>query len=151
MSLTEDFLARRLDPAGFDHQAHVRVAWDLLQRFPFQRAFSEFEAGVRDLATRAGAPGKYHATITRALLHLIRLDLENSADPSWLDYLRSKPGVIGNGKALLLRHYSEAVLFSEQARLSWCEPDLAPWPAFCAARHEDAGEDLGLTAGQYCG
>lgn len=128
MTLLEEFLSHRLGPSGFSHQAHVEVAWGLLERFPFQEALGKFEAGVRDLSARAGAPEKYHATVTRALLQIIYADQRDLTHESWPDYLHSAPGVLSNSRELLLRHYSAALLHSEQARLTWCEPDRMPLP-----------------------
>ena len=127
-SLIREFLAQRIEPAGFDHVAHVRVAWLLLEQFPFEQALQEFEAGAMDLATRAGVPEKYHATITRALMQIIAADRDGGALLCWQDYRDSGPAVLSDAKSTLLQYYSPGLIFGEPARLSWCKPDRRPLP-----------------------
>ena len=127
-SLIREFLAHRIEPAGFDHVAHVRVAWLLLEQFPFEQALQEFEAGAMDLATRAGVPEKYHATITLTLMQIIAADRYGRVWLSWQDYCDSRPAVLNDAKSLLLRYYSPGLIFGETARLQWCKPDRRPLP-----------------------
>jgi hypothetical protein len=131
-SLIREFLAHRVEPAGFDHLAHVRVAWLLLEQFPFELAMQKFEAGAMDLATRAGVPEKYHATITRALMQIIAADRDSGALLCWQDYQDSGPVVLSDAKSTLLHYYSVGLIFSEPARLAWCKPDLRPLPVMDA-------------------
>jgi len=126
--LIREFLDHSLEPDGFNHEAHVRVAWLLLEQFPFEQALQKFEAGVVDLASRAGVPEKYHATITRALMQLIAADLYGGALLCWQDYRDSGPAVLIDAKSALLHYYSAGLIFNEPARLKWCEPDLRPLP-----------------------
>ena len=127
------FLAHRVDPAVFSHRDHVRVAWLLIERFPLENALQRFEAGARDLATRAGVPEKYHVTITRALMQIIAADQARGAGQSCAEYCASNPPVLQDALSVLLRHYSKDRIFSDAARTTWCEPDLVPLPIPTAA------------------
>ena len=68
--------------------------------------------GIRRMADRAGAPAKYHVTITRAWFELI----------SSVDDLELHPELMD--KRLLGRFYSPERLAAGHRR--WLEPDLQP-------------------------
>ncbi len=130
--LLEAFISRQLEPAGFGHREHVAVAWTLLEQYPFERALGLFSKGARELAYRAGAPDKFHVTLTRALLHLIAADRVSRPVASCGQYLDSRPKVLRNAIASLQPHYSDACLWSKAARSGWVPPDLAPLPDLAA-------------------
>ena len=69
--LLADFEAGRVDPARFPHRDHVRVSYELLERYPFPEALVHLARGLRGLAANAGRPEVYHETITAAFLSLI--------------------------------------------------------------------------------
>ena len=66
-----EFEGGRRDPATFDHREHVRLAYEMLARHPFDRALARYARGLRRTAARAGAPERYHMTITVAFLAVI--------------------------------------------------------------------------------
>src|SRR5215510_8461621 len=65
------FLECRLTAAQFGHRAHLRAAWLLLQQHPVERAIDEICTGIARLAAHLGAPGKYHRTLSEALVRLM--------------------------------------------------------------------------------
>jgi len=75
-SLQRDFTLRRfeaaeIDPARFDHEAHVYVAWLYVRAFPRHEAIARFDAALRRLTRKIGAADKYNAMITWLFLMLI--------------------------------------------------------------------------------
>ena len=111
-SLLEAFEAGRIDASAFRHECHVRVAWGLSRRYPCEEAFARLADGIRGIAARAGVPGKYHETITRAWFELV-------AQAETLD---EHPELFDRG--LLGRYYSASRLAA--GRHEWLEPDLGP-------------------------
>ncbi|HEU5478076.1 MAG TPA: hypothetical protein VFU64_09680 [Gaiellaceae bacterium] len=111
-SLLEAFLAGRVDASAFPHECHVRVAWGLSRRYPHEEAFARLAEGIRGIAARAGVPGKYHATITRAWFELVA-----QAETLW-----AHPELFDRG--LLGLYYSASRLAA--GRHEWLEPDLEP-------------------------
>ena len=110
--MLDDFEAGRIPGSAFPHEGHVRVAWGLSRRYPHEEAFARLAEGIRGIATRAGVPGKYHETMTRAWFELASQAESLDAHPELFD------------RSLLARYYSSERL--EAGRHEWLEPDLHP-------------------------
>lgn len=72
---------------------------------------------------------KYHETLTRAWIMAVRHFMARSSKAT------SAENFIDNNRQLLdakimLSHYSEAALFSGEARSAFVEPDLDPIPRY---------------------
>ena len=106
------FEAGTIDGGAFPHQAHVRVTWALAHRYGRDDALRRIADGIRGMAARAGRPGVYHETITRAWFELISAADDLGEHPELFD------------KALIARCYSPEALAAGRQR--WVEPDLAP-------------------------
>jgi hypothetical protein len=110
--LLDDFEAGRIPGGAFPHERHVQVAWGLSRRYPHEQAFARLAEGIRGIAARAGVPGKYHETMTRAWFELVAQAETLDAHPELFD------------RSLLARYYSPDRL--EAGRHDWLEPDLQP-------------------------
>ena len=94
--------------SGFDHGAHVRLALDCLQESPtFDAACDRMAATLRAKAEAAGAPEKYHHTVTLFWMRLLARVLD---------------------KDLPRAFYSAERLASDDARTGWVEPDVRELP-----------------------
>jgi hypothetical protein len=92
--------------SAFNHAAHVRLALELLTDSPsFDAAVERMTAALREKASAAGHPEKYHHTLTLFWMHMVARLLD---------------------KELPLAYYSGDRLLDETARESWVEPDLKP-------------------------
>ncbi|WP_323844000.1 hypothetical protein [Microbulbifer magnicolonia] len=125
-TLIAQFRDRTLSPEYFDHRGHLRVAWLYLRRYPLADACAHMCADTRAYATSLGAPGKYHHTITEALMRIVGLRLCGSENQNFDAFLAANPELLRNASGLLRRHYSDACLDSEAARSGWVAPDLTP-------------------------
>jgi hypothetical protein len=110
--LLADFEAGRIPGSAFPHERHVQVAWGLSRRYPREEAFARLAGGIRGIAARAGVPGKYHETMTRAWFELVAQAETLDAHPELLD------------RSLLARYYSPDRL--DAGRNEWLEPDIEP-------------------------
>jgi flavin reductase (DIM6/NTAB) family NADH-FMN oxidoreductase RutF len=110
--LLSAFESGRIDNTDFPHERHVRVAWGLARRYHHDEALSRLTAGIRGIAERAGKPGAYHETITRAWFELIASAETLGQYAELFD------------KGLLDRYYSPERLAA--GRGEWLEPDLHP-------------------------
>ena len=67
----ERFEAAAVDPACFDHEAHVYMGWLYVMTYPHDDAIARFDAALRRLTEKIGATAKYNAMITWLFLKLI--------------------------------------------------------------------------------
>ncbi len=75
------FEAADVDPALFDHEAHIYVGWLYITAFPRDEAIERFDGALRRLTTRIGASSKYNAMIT--WLFLLLIDERAQEDEDW--------------------------------------------------------------------
>lgn len=132
----DEFLAAFLDcsmpPAGFDHRGHVRAAWLLLRRHPLEEAVAQTCTGIERLAAHLGVPGKYHRTLSEALVRLMAAAGAARPGLAWDDFLHANPALMDDARGLLAQHYSAERLALPPARERFVAPDRLPLPP-CAA------------------
>jgi len=85
--------------------------------------------GIARLAARLGVPGKYHRTLTEALVRLMAA--RGGADPAigWDAFLSANADLVCDARGLLARHYSDSLLSAPAARRCFVPPDRLPLPA----------------------
>jgi len=119
----------------FGHRQHVYLTWLAVRRFGTSHAMSLVSAGIQRTARYAGAPQKYHETMSRAWVELVGHHVEHDVDvPDEGDsglsafdaFADRNPALLD--KRLLTRFYRSTTLASDAARTGWVEPDLAPFP-----------------------
>jgi len=113
-----------LDAEGFDHEAHIYVAWLYLQRFPLHEATARFITALKHLTQKLGIPGKYHETISWFFMLLIaeRRSVQKSDD--WHSFYRNHADLFVRGDDNILnRYYSSELLGSDRARQAFMLPD----------------------------
>lgn len=128
--MTDEAFARAFEdgtvtPAEFGHLAHVRVAWVYLHEAgSLDEALARMRSAIRRFAAVAGAPQKYHETITVLWMRLLD-DVRAQGAAGQLDgVLRAYPSLAD--KDLPLQYYSRDRLFGDEARAGWVEPDRCP-------------------------
>lgn len=121
-----DFLDCRLPAAGFDHWSHLRAAWLLLQRHPLEEAVALSCTGIARLAAHLGVPGKYHRTLSEALVRLMAA--AGAVGQPWTEFLAANPELVHNARGRLNRYYSPERLADPRARQTFLPPDLTPLP-----------------------
>lgn len=133
MNLTDDDFLRRfeactLDPGRFDHRAHLRVAWLYLGRQPLSPAIASTCRGIRRFAGNAGAPDKFHHTITEFLVRTIDRRMKTTPVTDFDAFVDDNRDLLDDALGLVHRCYSRSLIQSEEARVRWVEPDLAHHP-----------------------
>ncbi len=128
-----DFIAQfedcSLAPEHFDHRGHIRLAWLYMNNYGSAVALEKLVTGIRRYAGSLGANDKFHYTITAALLKILVYRQIQCQAPDWQIFIKMNSDLLTDAQALLLRHYRQGVLFSEEARVNWVEPDLIPFSA----------------------
>jgi len=132
--LTDDaFLAALTDcslpAADFGHREHLRLAWLHLRRAPLDAAIEACCADIARFATHHGATGKFHRTVTEALLRLMAQGGAADLTLDWPGFQQRNATLLADARGLLARHYSPTLLASPEARRRFLPPDLLPLPA----------------------
>jgi hypothetical protein len=127
MEAFESLMSEVLASAGrFGHREHLHLAWLAVRRHGPAVATDLIGDGIRRTARYAGAPQKYHATMTGAWVQIVAHHVPGGPD-DFGDFLERYPRLLD--KRLLTGHYTSARLASAEARQSLLDPDVAPLPA----------------------
>jgi hypothetical protein len=122
----DEFLAAftncTLPASSFRHGDHLRLAWLLLHRNPFDDALGLVRESIQRYAAHLGVPQLYHETITTAWVKLLATHDEASFD----EFIARNEHRLNLD--LLHRFWTPAVLDSEGARLRWVPPDKQALP-----------------------
>ena len=111
----------------FGHRQHVQLTWLAVRRLGVPEAVRVVSDGIQRTARYAGAPQKYHVTVSRAWVELVGHHVAESGPvDDFASFAEHHPALLD--KRLLTRFYRSTTLASEQARTAWVEPDLAPFP-----------------------
>lgn len=113
------------DAHRFGHRQHVHLTWLAVRRYGTAAAIAVVGDGIRRTARYAGAPQKYHATVSRAWVELVGYHAEPTEEDFDL-FVARNPALLD--KRLLARHYRSTTLATPEARSGWVEPDLRPLP-----------------------
>jgi hypothetical protein len=117
------FEACRLDPAKFHHADHIRLAWLCVRSYGAHLAEAVLLEGIRKFARHAGAPQKFHYTITVAWARLVAAACcKSDSCDSFYEWIAIHPELLNRN--LMNEHYSAGKLESFQARCGWLDPDL---------------------------
>lgn len=110
----------------FGHRQHVELTWLAVRRYGTARAVDLISDGIQRTARYAGAPRKYHVTVSRAWVELVGHHAAQSEETDFDTFADRNSALLD--KRLLMRFYRPATLAGDQARTGWVEPDLAAFP-----------------------
>jgi len=111
-----------IDPALFNHEAHIRMAWLYLTRTELEPALASIIKIIRQLDNQYANGKKYHHTITMCFSLIIALQTRQNKFENWQAFIHEHPS-LANPKALLAEFYHEATLYSDQAKKRFVPPD----------------------------
>lgn len=124
----ERFEAGAVLPAEFDHRAHVRLAYIHLAESDADGAYLSLREALHGFLAHHGIDrAKYHDTLTRAWVMAVRHFMDRTDDAASADHFIEQNPTLLDSK-IMLTHYSADLLFSDEARASFVEPDLDPIP-----------------------
>jgi hypothetical protein len=110
----------------FGHRQHVHLTWLAVRSCGTQKAISLVSEGIQQTARYAGAPQKYHATVSRAWVELVGHHVDAHPGADFNAFAEQNSALLD--KRLLSRFYHSTTLAAATARDGWVEPDLAPFP-----------------------
>jgi hypothetical protein len=122
--IVEAFENATLEPGGFDHEAHILVAWHYLQDMSLIDAIARFTRAIKRLTRKLGVASKYHETIT--WFYLIKIAERCKAEPGadWPRFRAANPDLFARKPTLVEKYYSRTLLASATARRMFVLPDL---------------------------
>ncbi len=112
-----------LPPEQFHHRDHIRLAWIYFHRYG-PAAGARIAESIRRYAAHLGKSDKYHETMTQAWMRLVQHAAASS--PSFDGMLDRCPWLLD--KTYLHRFYSQDLLNSEQAKVSFVSEDRSSLP-----------------------
>lgn len=110
----------------FGHRQHIHLTWLAVRRYGISAAITMVSEGIQRTARYAGAPQKYHATVSRAWVELVGYHAADGDTTDFDAFAERYPALLD--KRLLARHYRSSTLATHAAKSGWVEPDLAPLP-----------------------
>ena len=121
-AVVQSFERGDVDVARFDHRAHVEVAFHFLSSLPLLEALPRFCEALQRIVRAHGAEAKFHATLSVALLLLIRDRIRQGE--SWEVFAEREAEFIARGIAPVHDHYPRAQLDRPAARAAFELPTL---------------------------
>lgn len=120
----------KFPPAGFNHRAHIRLAYVYLTAYDTDTAHQLMRSALLAFLEHHGIDvSKYHETITRAWIMAVRHFMENTPSSESSDnFIEKNPRMLDS--KIMMEHYSAEVLFSDKARAKFVEPNLDPIPEY---------------------
>lgn len=110
----------------FGHRQHIHLTWLAVRRCGMPAAVDLVSRGIQQTARYAGAPQKYHATVSRAWVELVAYHAAEFAGDNFDTFADHHAALLD--KRLLTRFYRSSTLADAQAKAGWVEPDLASFP-----------------------
>jgi hypothetical protein len=117
------------------------LTWLAVRRFGVPAAVGLVSDGIQRTARYAGAPCKYHPTVSRAWVELVGYHTAERRDDDFAAFAGHHPALLD--KRLLTRFYRSATLAGPRARTGWVEPDLTPFPWQDVGRRHPGGNRRG--------
>jgi hypothetical protein len=128
--LVSGFENRSLPKARWTHRAHLAVGLVYCDRMPAPVALALLRERIRRCNVAIGGENSstagYHETITRFYVYIVRRFIAEDRDERTLSERANRLFERYGARDLPRHYYSEARLFSTEARASWVEPDLRP-------------------------
>jgi hypothetical protein len=127
IELAEGFRNKTLTKEQWTHEAHLAVGIWFMKNFDRFKATCLLRSGIIEL--NVSLDGKntetsgYHETITLLWIWMLDKYLKAHEGKSLVDLVNGFLETEYSERNVLLKYYSEGVLFSTKARAIWVEPD----------------------------
>lgn len=113
----------------FSHRAHLRLAYIYLVENDSDTSVELMRDTLCKLLVHNGIEpdAKYHETLTKAWIMAVHHFMSSSDDASSAEaFIDANPTLLNS--RIMMSHYSAEVLFSDEARQTFMQPDREPIP-----------------------
>jgi hypothetical protein len=116
--------------AKFNHKAHLRLAYVYLAENDPDAAVALMRESLKRFLKHNGVdPTKYHETLTRAWILAVNHFMNKTGGcQSAEELIAGNPEMLDS--KIMLTHYSAEMLFSDEARKAFVQPNLDPIPRY---------------------
>lgn len=121
----EAFERLQINPAHFDHKAHVYVAWSYLQDYDLLSSIERYRSTLKLLTRKLGVPGKYHETLTWFFMVLVAERIDRDPPGDWEAFIGRNQDLFTRAPGIASKFYSSDRLGSAAARRQFLLPDLS--------------------------
>jgi hypothetical protein len=116
--------------SDFNHRAHLRLAYIYLSENTTDKSTALMRDTLNRFLLHNGVdPSKYHATLTEAWVLALRHFMNKTGVSESANELINKHPEMLDAR-IMMTHYSAEVLFSEEARAAFVQPNLDPIPSY---------------------
>lgn len=123
----QQFQQCTLNPALFNHEAHLRLAWIHIKNYGRETAIQNICSQLVRFTASVGAADKYNKTLTVAAVKAVHHFMQRSSSETFYDFITEYPRLKFNFKELMAAHYKKDIYQSEKAKKEFLEPDLLPF------------------------
>jgi len=116
-----------LNPSLFSHEAHLRLAWMIVQENGIERAIEIICNQIQHYVKHLGALDKFNKTLTIAATQAVHHFIQKSNAKNFSDFILEFPRLKNNFKGLMATHYSFDIYNSSKAKAKYLAPDLSPF------------------------
>lgn len=124
LEFEQQLKAGTFNPEWFNHEAHIRLAWIHINKYGVEKAIIHVCSQLLTFVSQLGARDKYNKTLTVAATKAVYHFMLKSKSDDFISFITEFPQLKTHFKALLDRHYSNNIYFSEKAKKSFVEPDI---------------------------
>lgn len=114
--------------ADFNHRAHLRLAYVYLTENNVEKSLRKMRDTLNRFLFHNGVdPSKFHETLTKAWILAVHHFMSRTGNSASADeFIDKNPEMLDT--KIMLTHYSAEVLFSDEARAVFVQPNLDPIP-----------------------
>ncbi len=123
----QQFANCSLNPALFNHEAHLRLAWIHIDKYGVEQAIKNIGHQLVEYVMALGAKDKYNKTLTIAAIRAVYHFKLKSHSTNFQEFILEHPRLKYNFKELIAFHYATDIFKSEQAKQEYLEPELLPF------------------------
>ncbi|MAU16035.1 MAG: hypothetical protein CMH46_10915 [Muricauda sp.] len=114
-------------PEGFNHKAHIKLAWTYLNQFSEEMAIDKTCRAIQNFDRLHGDGTKYHVTLTVAAVKMVYHFKQNSNAITFEEFITEFPKLNTSFRQLLYQHYRKNVIGDPLAKTTYLAPDLLPF------------------------
>jgi hypothetical protein len=123
----QQFRACTLNPALFNHEAHLRLAWIHIKKYGVDKAIENICQQLTTFVGLLGASDKYNKTLTIAAIRAVNHFINKADIDNFQDFIQTFPRLKFNFKELMAFHYLADIYTLETAKKEYLQPDLLPF------------------------